>query len=97
MRIFKVRVISGQDKKVKSGVPSSEIPTIGVSSERYIDYTNFKDGYVMTFDEERNRYYFENPDNILNKSFEEIPYPEIFTNTLSDEVEKTIDIDMGEY
>jgi hypothetical protein len=97
MRLFKVRTTSSKVKKSKSNIPSKEIPTVGVSSERYVDYTNFKDGYVMVFDEERNRYYFENPDNILNKSFEEIPYPEVFIDTLSIEIKKTVDIDLGEY
>jgi hypothetical protein len=89
MAIFKVRVISGEVKKSKSERPSGSIPTVGVSSDRYVDYTNFKDGYFMVFDEERNRYYFEDPDSLLNQP----PYPELFV----DEVVKNIDFDFGEY
>lgn len=97
MGIIKVGLNSGDIKKIKATIPSNQIPTVAISSERYIDYTNFKDGYIMTYDEERNRYYFENPDNVINQTTTEPPYPEIFTNELTDEFEKTIDIDMGEY
>ena len=97
MGIIKVRLNSEAAKKIKAYIPSTQNPIVAISSERYIDYTNFKDGYIMTYDEERNRYYFENPDNVINQTTSEPPYPEIFTDELTDEVEKTIDIDMGEY
>lgn len=97
MGMIRIRFNSVDIKKIEASIPSNEIPTVAFSSERYIDYTNFKDGYIMTYDEERNRYYFENPDNVINKTTTEPPYPENFTEKLTDEVEESIDIDMGEY
>lgn len=97
MRPFRVRVVAGEVKKIKSNSPSSSIPSAGISSEIYIDYTNFKDGYVMVYDAGRNRYYYVNPDEILNNSFEQNPPPDIFVSELSDEIEQVVDIDLGEY
>lgn len=97
MRPFKVRVISNHTKKLKTDVPSNSPTTVGVSSERYIDYTNFQDGSIMTYDEERNRYYFVTSDEVISNTFQQENPPEVFSNEITNEIDERVDIDFGEY
>ena len=97
MRPFKIRAIRSDVKIVKTYVPSDSPSPVGISTERYIDYTNFQDGYVMVYDVARNRYHFVNPDVILNDSFSKPPIPEVFSDEITKEFNDLVDIDLGEY
>ena len=101
MRPFKIRTISGQLKKVKITGRSDIIPEVGVRSERYIDFTDFQEGYVMTYDADLNRYHFVNSDEILKDTYKQESPPETFSQEIYDELfdgfVDEFDIDMGEY
>ena len=97
MRPFKIRTIRSEVKTVKTYVPSDTPSPVGFNTERYIDYTNFQDGYVMVYDEVRNRYHFVNPDDILNDSLTKPPVPEVFFDEITKEFNDIVDIDLGEY
>jgi uncharacterized protein (UPF0218 family) len=101
MRPIKIRTISSDIKKIKTYIPSDSQALVGVNTERYIDYTDFQDGYVMVYDEEKNRYHFVNPDEILNNTYKQENPPQTFSdeifNEIFDDLEDNFDIDMGEY
>lgn len=101
MRPFKIRTISAPLKSVKTDVPSNTPAPVGFNTERYIDYTDFQEGYVMVYDATRNRYHFVNPDEILNNTYKQETPPETFSNEIYDQIfdslEGNFDIDMGEY
>jgi hypothetical protein len=97
MRPFKVRTIGNNSKKVKSEIPSDSPTTVGLSSERFIDYTNFQEGFIMAYDDERNRYHFVAPDTVIEDTFKQEEKPEPFTTIVTDKVEETLNIDFGEY
>lgn len=97
MRPFKIRTIRSETKVVKTYVPTDTPSPVGFNTERYIDYTDFRDGYVMVYDASRNRYHFVNPDVILNDSFSNPPVPEVFSDEITKEFNDLVDIDLGEY
>lgn len=97
MRPIRVRVLNNNKKNIKTEVISDVPVPIGVSSERYIDYTTFNDGYVMVFDAARNCYCFVNPDDVLDNTYQQEQKPNTFTDTLFDNLKDKIDIDPGEY
>lgn len=97
MRPFKVRVLSNNVKKLYNEQLSNTPTTVGVSTETYIDYTNFQDGFVMVYDSERNRYHFVNPDDVLDNTYQQEQKPEIFTNEIIDYANDNLDTDFGEY
>jgi hypothetical protein len=97
MRPIRVRVLGNNTKKIQTEVPSNTIVPVGVNTERYIDYTNFQDGFVMVYDEERNRYHFVNPDDVLDNTYQQEQKPDGFTETLFDNLKDSINIDPGDY
>ena len=97
MRPFKVRVLSNNVKKVTTEKLSDSQPTIGVSTQTYIDYTNFQDGFVMVYDEDRNRYHFVNPDDVLDNTYQQEQKPQNFTDILIDYSNDNLNVDFGEY
>jgi hypothetical protein len=66
-----LKIGSSFDKKkiIVSPIPSNSPTSIKVSSETYVDYTNFQDGFIMVFDKDRNRLHFVNPNEILDGQF----------------------------
>lgn len=68
MKPLKIRA-SFDKEKIISLIPSNSLVSTKISSETYVDYTNFQDGFIMVFDEERNRLHFVNPDEILDGEF----------------------------
>lgn len=101
MKPIKIRVISNDTKKIKTNTPSELQTKVGVNTERYIDYTDFQDGYVMVYDEEKNRYHFVNPDKILSNTYKQDNLPQTFSdeilNEIIDDLDDNFDIDMVEY
>jgi hypothetical protein len=97
MRPIKVGVIQNNKKPIKTERSlNSNIP-VGVSSEKYIDYTNFQEGFIMRYDEERNCYYFSSPDNVIDDTFKQEEKPKEFMDSLLGKLEDKVVIDFGEY
>jgi hypothetical protein len=97
MRPFKARYVPSQFKKVTTEAPPSTQSTVGINTERYIDYTEFQDGYVMVYDEEKNRYHFVSPDTVLSNTYKQETNPDEFSDQLLDQIKDEITIDFGEY
>jgi hypothetical protein len=97
MRPFKVRTVGNNNKKIKSSIPSNSPTTVGVSTEIFIDYTNFQEGFIIVYDETRNCYHYVNPDDVLNGTFKQETKPEPFTTIITDKVGDILNIDFGEY
>ncbi len=66
MRPLKIRRSSQEEKNIITYIPSNSSSSTNTSIETYVDYTNFQDGFIMVFDEERNRLHFVSPDEILD-------------------------------
>lgn len=84
-------------QKIKTTIPSNSLASIKTSSQVYVDYTNFQEGFVMVFDENRNRLHFISPDELLTNTYQQEFPPEIFSNQLMNDVKQKINIDLGEY
>lgn len=84
-------------KKIKTSIPSNSLMSVKISSETYIDYTNFQDGFVMVFDEERNRIHFISPDELLSNTYQQQFPPEVFSNEITNQVSQGLNIDYGDY
>ena len=97
MRPIKVGVAGNNKQVLKTDqVLSGNIP-VNPTTEPYIDYTDFKDGAIMRFDEERNCYYFSSSDDTPDDTYKTTPKPDEFTTVLMDQLEDKIDLDFGEY
>lgn len=96
MRPLKIRTLNNNTKKIKTEALSNSPTTVGLSSERYIDYTNFQDGFVMVYDEERDRYHFVNPDDVLETTLQG-ETTDKFSQEMFNSIKDTINIDFGEY
>lgn len=57
---------SSEKKNIITYIPSNSSALINSSTETYVDYTNFQDGFIMVFDEERNRLHFVSSEEILD-------------------------------
>ena len=88
---------SFNEKKIKTSIPSNSLMSVKISSETYIDYTNFQDGFVMVFDEERNRIHFISPDELLSNTYQQQFPPEVFSNEITNQVSQGLNIDYGDY
>jgi hypothetical protein len=97
MRPIKVGITSNSINSVKTEVVSPVNINDSRAAEPYIDYTNFKDGNIMRYDDVKNCFYFSEPDEVLNDTLKQETTPEVFINTLLDTIEPTINIDSGEY
>jgi len=60
-----------------------------------IDFTVLGDGYVLTYNENRNKLIFVDPDDVLSNSVKDDSLPEDFLNKLGDDLDNRIDIDSG--
>ena len=62
-----------------------------------IDYTIIADGYIMTFDESKQKLIFVDPDTILSKSVEDNSIPQDFIDKLGVDLDDKINLDSGEF
>lgn len=97
MRPIKVGVIANNQQKIKTEKALDGNVPVNQVAEPYIDYTNFSDGAIMRFDEEKNCYYFSSSEDVIQDTFKSTPNPDKFTTTLMDQLEDKIDLDFGEY
>ena len=98
IRMEPLKIGSSLNKqKIKTTIPSNSSTSVKISSETYIDYTNFQDGFVMVFDEERNRIHFISPDELLSNTYQQQFPPEVFSNEITNQVSQGLNIDYGDY
>lgn len=97
MSIIKFKMKRKTGIKIRTEKKSDSIPDPYINEERQIDYTEFKEGYVMIYDEESNTYKFVDPDDILSKAAENPPLPDNFIDTYANELTNKVDFDAGEY
>jgi hypothetical protein len=96
MKPLRVKLIGLSTEKITSDIPSSE-PSIDYENiDRYIDFTTFKDGYILVYDETDDVYKFVSPDEIISNTVDG-GIPNTFSQSITDEVEKDIRLDYGEY
>ena len=63
-----------------------------------VDITGIQDGYVLMYDDTRQRYAFVDPDEILIKSVtSDNQLPEVFVDKLDQDLDDKINLDAGEF
>ena len=62
-----------------------------------IDFTVLGDGYVLIYDEQKNKLVFVDPDQFLSKSVKDNFLPQDFIDKLDTELDNRIDLDPGEF
>jgi hypothetical protein len=62
-----------------------------------IDFTVLADGYVLIFDEQKQKLIFVNPDEVLKKSVEDNTLPQDFIDKLDVDLDNKIDFDSGNF
>jgi len=67
MKPLKIGSSFNGKENIITQIPSNSPTSIKKSSEVYVDYTNFQDGFIMVFDEERNRLHFVSSEEILDE------------------------------
>lgn len=62
-----------------------------------IDFTIIGDGYVMMYNEQKNKLIFVNPDEVLSKASADNILPEDFINKLDIDLDDRINLNSGEF
>jgi len=62
-----------------------------------IDFTILGDGYVLTYNERKNKLIFVDPDDVLSNSVKDDYLPEDFLNKLDVDLDDRIDLDSGDF
>jgi hypothetical protein len=62
-----------------------------------IDFTVLADGYVLIFDEQKQKLIFVDPDEVLKKSVEDNTLPQDFIDKLDVDLDNKIDFDSGNF
>ena len=62
-----------------------------------IDFTVLADGYVMVYDEQKNKLIFVDPDHVLAKAAEDNTLPQDFMDMMDRDLDNRIDADSGNF
>jgi hypothetical protein len=62
-----------------------------------IDFTVLADGYVLIFDEQKQKLIFVDPDEVLKKSVEDNTLPQDFIDKLDVDLDNRIDFNSGNF
>lgn len=62
-----------------------------------IDFTVLADGYVLIFDEQKQKLIFVDPDEVLKKSVEDNTLPQDFVDKLDVDLDNKIDFNSGNF
>jgi hypothetical protein len=62
-----------------------------------IDFTVLGDGYVLIYDEQKNKFIFVDPDEMLSRSVKDDFLPQDFIDKLDVDLDNRIDLDPGEF
>jgi hypothetical protein len=62
-----------------------------------IDFTVLGDGYVLIYDQQKNKLIFVDPDVVLSKSVKDNFLPQDFLNKLDVDLDDKIDLDSGQF
>ena len=95
---------SNKIKKIAEGnVIVNETTSVGVADSENldglgnIDITNIRDGYVLMYDLNSNKYIFVDPDEVLSRAVQDDYVPEDFMNMMDTGLDNKIDLDSGEF
>jgi hypothetical protein len=66
-----------------------------LSGVENVDINNIQDGYILMYDNERQRYAFRNPDEILSKAVVDSSLPQNFVDKLDSGLDNKITFDGG--
>jgi hypothetical protein len=67
------------------------------SQSHKIDFTILDDGYVLIYDQQKNKLVFVDPDKLLSKAVEDNFLPQDFINKLDVDLDDKINLDSGEF
>jgi hypothetical protein len=90
-------------KVIEGNIIVNESATLGATDSDNldglgnIDITNVQDGYVLMYDQQRQKYVFVDPDKILSKAVEDNYLPDDFIEKLDIDLDDRIDLDSGEF
>jgi hypothetical protein len=91
-----IRVSKSNEKNIRVKTQIS-LPE-NLSGIDNVDITGIKDGYVLMYDDSRQRYAFVDPDEILTKAVTmDNQLPEVFVNKLDQDLDDKINLDAGEF
>lgn len=94
---LRVNISKKNNIKLELEKKSSSVPINYEMNERNIDYTEFKENYILIYDEINDKYKFVDPDFILQNSGNNPPLPETFKQVYFDKINDYIGFDAGEY
>jgi hypothetical protein len=95
-KIMLIRVSRSNEKniRVKTQIALPE----NLSGIDNVDITGIKDGYVLMYDDTRQRYAFVDPDEVLVKAVTmDDKLPEVFVDKLDQDLDDRINLDAGEF
>jgi hypothetical protein len=100
-------ILIDRNKKIKKVIEGNIIvndtATVGIiDSENIdglgnIDVSNIRDGYVLMYDLDSNKYTFVDPDVVLSKAVEDNSLPQEFVDKLDIDLDDRINLDSGEF
>jgi hypothetical protein len=62
-----------------------------------IDFTVLGDGYVLMYNQQKNKFIFVDPDEMLSKSVKDNFLPQDFIDKLDVDLDNKIDLNSGEF
>ena len=90
---IQVKIKSSPKIKVRTQIATPE----SLSGVDNVDIDNIQDGYVLMYDDQRQRYAFVDPDVLLSKSVEDEVLPQDFVDQLDVDLNNKIDFDGGSF
>lgn len=91
--LIRVRQSRTTPIKVKTQIAIPD--TLNISG---IDISQVRDGYVLMYNEELQRYVFVDPDQVLSKSVTlDDQLPEVFVDKLDQDLDNRVNLDAGEF
>jgi hypothetical protein len=90
---IQVKLSKSKGIKVKTQIAVPE----SLSGVDNVDVSTVRDGYILMYDDELQRYTFVDPDKLLSKSVEDNFLPQDFLDKLDIDLDNKIDLDGGEF
>lgn len=90
---IRVKVKSQRPIKVKTQISVPENLT-GIDN---VNIDNIRDGYILMYNDENQRYEFVDPDKVLSKAVTDNFLPPDFVEQLDTDLDNKINLDAGEF